>query len=208
MPRTAHKTDTPHRLTEAGYSLFSLQGYNATGIQQITDLAGVPKGSFYNHFESKEVFAEQIIRNYATLVDSVWLSSMQEAPNDALLAIRQLFKNFTQHHEDAGCQGCLVGNFAAEVSESSPACRAALASVLCAWHHRLADLISQAQTAGSVRADISAQTLSAFFWDAWQGALLRTKIEHSTRPLKDVVATMLNTLFATPSPNRTTVDNL
>ena len=65
MARTADKTDIPNRLTKAGRELFSRHGYNATGIQQITDLAGVPKGSFYNHFESKEAI-------YATLVESVF----------------------------------------------------------------------------------------------------------------------------------------
>ncbi|MEN9453198.1 MAG: hypothetical protein RLZZ369_2257, partial [Pseudomonadota bacterium] len=44
MARTADKTDIPKRLAEAGYTLFTRLGYNATGIQQITDQAGVPKG--------------------------------------------------------------------------------------------------------------------------------------------------------------------
>ena len=41
MARTADKTDIPNRLTKAGRELFSRHGYNATGIQQITDHAGV-----------------------------------------------------------------------------------------------------------------------------------------------------------------------
>ena len=57
MARTADKTDIPRRLTAAGHELFTRCGYHATGIQQITDQAGVPKGSFYNHFDSKEAFA-------------------------------------------------------------------------------------------------------------------------------------------------------
>ena len=54
MARTADKTDIPRRLTAAGHVLFAQHGYNATGIQQITDQAKVPKGSFYNHFATKE----------------------------------------------------------------------------------------------------------------------------------------------------------
>ena len=48
MPRTADPTDIPERLIAAGLDLFLNQGYNATGIQQLTDHARVPKGSFYN----------------------------------------------------------------------------------------------------------------------------------------------------------------
>jgi TetR/AcrR family transcriptional regulator, transcriptional repressor for nem operon len=195
MARTADKTDIPLRLAAAGYTLFKQQGYNATGIQQITDQAGVPKGSFYNHFESKEAFAAQIIRNYAVLVDQAWDTAMQDAPPQPLAAIRHLFSHFAQHHEDTGCQGCLVGNFAAEVAESSLPCRAVLGSVMHAWRDRLAALLEQAQQAGEARADIAPQALATFFWDAWEGAVLRMKIEHRTDPLKEVLSLMLDKLL-------------
>ena len=64
MPRTADKTDIPLRLTQAGRDLFSRQGYNATGIQAITDHAGVPKGSFYHYFASKEAFGAALLDAY------------------------------------------------------------------------------------------------------------------------------------------------
>ena len=64
MARTADKTDIPKRLAKAGYELFNQHGYNATGIQQITDAAGVPKGSFYAYFPSKEALAVAILEHY------------------------------------------------------------------------------------------------------------------------------------------------
>lgn len=195
MARTADKTDIPNRLTQAGYALFNQHGYNATGIQQITDQAGVPKGSFYNHFDSKEAFATQIIRNYADWVDKAWQSGMLDAPAEPVEAIRHLFARFTQHHEATGCQGCLVGNFAAEVSESSAACRDVLGTVMASWRERLAELIAQAQSDGQIRTDIGALALSSFFWDAWEGAVLRMKVEHDTQALKDVVSLMLDKFF-------------
>jgi TetR/AcrR family transcriptional repressor of nem operon len=195
MSRTADKTDIPRRLTEAGYALFHLNGYNATGIQQITDQAGVPKGSFYNHFESKEAFAGQIIRNYADWVNTQWDICLKDAPVDPLAALHHLFNKFIAHHEQAACPGCLVGNFAAEVSENSEPCRAELAAVMGAWRERLAGLIRRAQEAGSVRTDLDALMLASFFWDAWEGALLRMKVEHSARPLREALSLMLDTFF-------------
>jgi TetR/AcrR family transcriptional repressor of nem operon len=195
MPRTADKTDIPNRLTQAGYALFKQHGYNATGIQQITDLAGVPKGSFYNHFNSKEAFAAQIIRNYAQWVEDAWAKGMQDAPASPLAAIHQLFEGFISHHEQSGCQGCLVGNFAAEVVEASPHCRSVLGSVMQDWRARLAELITQAQQAHEVRQDLDAATLASFFWDAWEGALLRTKVDHNVQPLRDMLRLMLDKFF-------------
>lgn len=195
MPRTADPTDIPRRLTDAGYLLFNRMGYHATGVQQITEQAGVPKGSFYNHFASKEAFAAQIIQRYADWVDEAWDLCLSDAPQDALAAIDHVFARFISHHERTACQGCLVGNFAAEVAESSELCRQVLHASLTAWRQRLADLLEQAQAQGSVRSDVPADTLAVFFWDAWEGALLRMKIERHTGPLVDTTQLLLGTLL-------------
>ena len=195
MARTADKTDIPRLLTEAGNQLFTRCGYHATGIQQITDQAGVPKGSFYNHFDSKEAFAAAIIQHYAQWVDEAWDRCLLDAPTPAVEVVRHIFTRFIAHHEQTGCQGCLVGNFAAEVAETSELCCGVLNTALSGWRTRLADLLRRAQTEGGVRADVDANLLAAFFWDAWEGALLRMKIEHHTQALKDTVALMLDRLL-------------
>ena len=195
MPRTADKTDIPQRLTAAGFALFNQHGYNATGIQQITDRAGVPKGSFYNHFESKEAFAAQIIRNYADWVGQAWARCMADAPASPLAAIRHVFEQFIAHHAQTGCQGCLVGNFAAEVVDASEHCRGVLGDVMQDWRARLALLIGRAQDAGEIRRDIDADTLAAFFWDAWEGALLRTKVDHDVGALRQMLGLLLDHLL-------------
>jgi TetR/AcrR family transcriptional repressor of nem operon len=195
MPRTADKTDIPNRLAEAGLALFNQHGYNATGVQQITDKAGVPKGSFYNHFDSKEAFAGQIIHNYAEWIGQGWDRCLSDAPASPLAAMRHVFEQFIAHHAATGCQGCLVGNFAAEVVDASEHCRAALGTVMHDWRIRLAALIEQAQQAGEVRQDIDALTLATCFWDAWEGAVLRSKVDHGVQPLRAMVDLMLDRFF-------------
>lgn len=199
MPRTADKHDIPNRLTQAGYEIFSRLGYNATGIQQITEQAGVPKGSFYNHFDSKESFAVVIIRQYAEWINGAWQTCVDEAPvrseADALGVLRYVFDRFIRHHEQAACPGCLVGNFAAEVAESSDMCRVVLDEALHHWRLRLATLIELAQQQGQVRSDCAPMVLSALVWDAWEGALLRMKVEHRSQPLKDTIHLLFNSLL-------------
>lgn len=195
MPRTADPTDIPRRLAEAGYALFQQNGYNATGIQQITDKAGVPKGSFYNHYESKEAFAAQVLRNYGKWMGAAWNAGLKDAPDSPLATLRQVFEQFIAHHEGNGCQGCLVGNFAAEVAEASDACRTELATVLGDWRERMASLIAQAQQAGELRRDVDAHTLADFFWDAWEGAVLRSKIVRNVQPLRDVLRLLLDGFY-------------
>lgn len=200
MPRTADPSDIPRRLTEAGYLLFNRHGYNATGIQQITEQAGVPKGSFYNHFDSKEAFAIHIVRHYSAWVDQAWAHCLADAPPDALGAIRHAFARFTDHHARAQCQGCLVGNFAAELAATSPACREVLEDSLSRWRQHLSALLARAQAEGSVRQDLSAEALSLLFWDAWEGALLRMKIARHTGPLTQTVGLLIDGLLHTRAP--------
>src|ERR1700748_773854 len=63
MPRPAN-LDTRTKLLEKGGDLLSRMGFNATGVQEITAAAGVPKGSFYNYFDSKEAFAVAVLTEY------------------------------------------------------------------------------------------------------------------------------------------------
>lgn len=196
MARTADKTDIPNRLTKAGRELFSRQGYNATGIQQITDHAGVPKGSFYNHFESKEAFAATIVEQYAERLRLSWETMIQAAPAQPMAAIRYVFAEMIAYHERAVLQsGCLVGNFSAEMGLSSELCRQNLLAAQLAWRERLAGMIAAAQDAGEVRRDVAAATLSAFVWDAWEGALLRMKLERTAAPLRQSIDLILDQLF-------------
>lgn len=185
MVRTADKTDIPNRLARAGRELFARHGYNATGIQQITDHAGVPKGSFYNHFDSKEAFAVAIVAQYAAYLERSWESMMAAAPAEPMAAIRYVFAQMIAHHQSSTVQaGCLIGNLAAEIALSSDECRTALQAAQLAWRERLAGMITRAQAQGAIRADIPAAELSGLVWDVWEGALLRMKLERSVEPLR------------------------
>jgi len=196
MARIAGRTATPHQLLDAGRELFSRHGYNATGIQQITDRAGVPKGSFYNHFESKEAFAAAIIDRYASDMQEAWSRMMASAPAQPVAAMSYAFAQMIAHNErTASWSGCLVGNFAAEVADSSERCRQHLAAAMSNWREMLAALIRNAQNQGEVRNDADASQLAALVWDAWEGALLRTKLDRSAQPLRDSFDLMLNCLL-------------
>lgn len=196
MSRTTDPTEIPERLRSAGLELFLRQGYNATGIQQITDHARVPKGSFYNHFPSKEAFAAAIVERYAEFMRLSWERMMRSAPAEPLAAIRHVFGQMLDHHERAEFPaGCLIGNFAAEIALSSEPCRHSLLAAQLAWRERLAGLIEAAQATGEIRSDIDATALSALTWSVWEGSLLRMKVERSVRPLRESTALILDLLF-------------
>ena len=211
MVRTQDKNEIPLRLLEAGHRLFWRNGYNATGIQEIANAAGVPKGSFYNHFENKEEFAARVIENYSKWVSNNWDGLLAQAEvaeqNDHVGRVRMIFHFFIEHHERAQFLGCLVGNMTAEVAESSPRCNAVLRKAMDEWSARLTRSLEQAQACGQVRTDIAAAELSAVFLEAWEGALQQMKLAGSADAPKKMVSTMLDVLFRPPfrppvSPHR------
>ena len=196
MSRAARSEDTRSRLIEGGMALFGQRGYNATGIKDITDAAGVPKGSFYNYFASKEDFGAEIIRSYADFYGKAWASSMASAPAQPLAALRHTYEHFTEYHECCESRtGCLLGNLAAEISESSELCRETLRKVTGSWNRQFAELLRQGQLDGSVRTDLTAEQMTGFFWSGWEGALLRMKIENSIEPVRLCIKLMFEHFF-------------
>ena len=83
--------DFSEKLLEAGVTLFAEKGFHGTGVKDIVERAGVPKGSFYNYFDSKEAFGAAILRHYA---DSQAANSSIAAKITAAEAIKALKIHF------------------------------------------------------------------------------------------------------------------
>lgn len=161
--------------------LFIEKGFNACSVQDITDAAGVPKGSFYNHFKSKEALAAEILTEYGK-----GNTDRSILTNSEVGAVTRLKKHFAALNEYfSRCNdGCLVGKFMAEVSADTPQIRERLVSVLNVWGQQISAAIREGQEQGSIRKDLKADDLAAFLIDAYEGAILRTRVEKNPRALK------------------------
>jgi len=99
--------------------------------QDITDSAGVPKGSFYNHFDSKEALAVVALQRYAERRRLEDLADPSAAPLARLRSHFELLRAETQEH--GFTRGCLLGNLGAEVADHSDVLRAAVGQSLARW---------------------------------------------------------------------------
>ncbi len=184
MMKTASKHITREKLLDQGVALFTEHGYHGTGLQDILASVGVPKGSFYNYFASKEEFGAAAIGHYIepfiTLLDQ-WLKRPELS---AAAALEGYFGELTaalERRQFVG--GCLLGNLIGEIGDTSASCRLALSSALHRYRDKLREGIERGQQEGQFRKDKDAEEMADFLSDAWQGALLRMKIEQSTAPL-------------------------
>ena len=179
------------QIVEAGLEAFCAKGFNGCSVQDITGAAGVPKGSFYNHFDSKEALAAEIIEVYnARNISLAVLGNSMIAPVDR---IRSYFSGLSNMMMEAGhVRGCLVGNFSAELSDHSVLIREKLNSVFVRWTGALDVAIREGQRDGSIGRDVDAATLAAVLLDAFEGAMLRARVEKNGSAFEN----FLNVVFA------------
>ena len=185
---------TRQNLLDEGVATFLRQGYHGTGIKQILDQVGVPKGSFYNYFDSKEAFGATTIAHYADCLADKLTAAMADAP-DACSGLRTFFDRQMAEFEQADfVGGCLVANSGGEF-EGSPVFRDALATALHRYHAGIEGALRSAQEAGTIRSDIPAAELAQILVDAWEGAVIRMKIERSLAPLEQCLDRLLAGFF-------------
>ena len=184
MPGTRQNKEIRKKLLEAGVSIFIDQGYHGTGIQEVVDKAGIPKGSFYNYFKSKEDFGSKTIVHFGGQFKEFLDSIAEDSKKDACSAINRFFDDLIDSFERKDCkEGCLVGNFAAEISDRSRISREAMSKCMNEWRDILALVLHRAQEQGKVRDDIQANELADFLLNSLEGSILRMKIETNSKPL-------------------------
>jgi len=182
MPRPANpKTRT--RLLKKGGDLISTRGFNATGVQEITSAAGVPKGSFYNYFESKEAFAVEVLSEYWDLVVATYGPVLADDSMPPLARIARYFEGLAEFHERRRyAVGCLIGNMALEVTPSSEPVRIKLAAIYRQWTASLTKCLEEAQAQRELPAGKEPRQLAVALIDAFEGAVTRAKVERSRSP--------------------------
>lgn len=183
-------------LLELGLTLFAKRGYHGTGIKEIVDTAHVPKGSFYNYFKSKEEFGIEIVRWHSADFWQKWHSAIDENATDPLRALHDCFDTMLSEHFDCAVNTfCVVAHVAAEMCETSPECRTMMKTLVDNMNNNLATYIRKAQVLGVARNDTDAGALAILFWDAWQGSIVRMKIENSIEPVKQCVTLFFDRLL-------------
>lgn len=179
-----------------GLELVHRTGFAGAGIAAIAAAARAPKGSFYNHFRSKEEFGVAILDRYFDAVQATLADLLERAegtPGERLHAYFAFLRDLGRGQGYA--RGCLVGNLSAEAAPVSVALREALAVRLAEWTGALARTLAAGQGAGEIRRDVPAEVLARLLLDAWQGALLRAKVERAPDSLDAFLEVLLPSLL-------------
>lgn len=162
--------DTKAELIRSGLEQLTERGFTSSGVDKILKKVGVPKGSFYHYFASKEAFGQAVIEQYANyfanklnacLLDESYppLARINNFVNDAKMGmIRYQFK-----------RGCLVGNLGQEIELLPESFRQPLIEILLCWQHCIANCLKTAQMQGDISNTANCEQLAEYFWIGWEG---------------------------------------
>ncbi len=176
--------DVRQHILDTGKSIITGKGFAGVGLNEILTTAGVPKGSFYHYFKSKELFGEALLENYM----AEYLAHMEvllgQPGLNAAERLMAYWRSWTGPEQEAcsDCR-CLVVKLSSEVADMSEAMRVALLRGTNQIVARLAVCIEQALADGSLR-DIAAPPHTALtLYQLWLGAALLTKLRREPSAL-------------------------
>ena len=176
------------------------RGYGATGVQEVLDAAGVPKGSFYHHFGSKEEFAAAVLERYVALEDKHCREVLGNTRQRPLRRLRRYFDDLMRTAGQSGStQGCLMGSLSLEIAAASRLLQASLSSNFTHWQSGIASVLLEAVEKGDLPKSTRPEALAGFVLNSWEGALLRSQADRSDCPLKDFLYYMFDEILVDKS---------
>lgn len=181
------------KLASSAVNTLHVHGFKGCSIQDITEAAGVPKGSFFNHFENKEDLAIDALRRYFEGARADLLFEEGVAP---LKRLQNHFGYLTEKLLSFGFErGCMLGLFAAEMANDYPRMREELRAVFGKWCDGVTLVLREAQAAGDLDPRHDPVQLARFLVNAWEGAVIRLKIDRDRAPLDDFLQTTFKVLL-------------
>jgi TetR/AcrR family transcriptional repressor of nem operon len=179
------KDTTKRSIIREGARLVHSKGYNNTGLSDILKAAGVPKGSFYFYFKSKDDFGLALVDYYWEFIQGMgetYLSDSSIPPLKRLAgfmdAYQELFENMNL------CCGCPIGNLMQEMSDLSEAFRDKVGDAYSRMQGFIAQLLREAKDQGDLSPGTDPDRTAQFILDSWEGAIMHMKLAKSSEPLK------------------------
>ena len=181
MPKTSNR----ERILTEGLRVVHERGFANASVRDIVQAAGVPQGSFTNHFTSKEAFGLEIIEIY---YENSRRNIAETLRNDALDPLERLAAYIDLLKErlngDSMRNGCLFGNFTAEACESSDPIRRRLVEGYAETREGFAYCLRAAVAAGEIAPTTDCDEIAGFIVSSLQGAILISKAHQSPEPIE------------------------
>jgi TetR/AcrR family transcriptional repressor of nem operon len=172
------------RILDAGQRLAAAKGFSAVGLNEILSNAGVPKGSFYHYFGSKEQYGKALIDHYV----SGYLQLTEELLQERSLSSRNRLMNYWKRWLDTQSGDkeelkCLIVKLSAEVADLSDEMRTALLDGVNCLVSSLAQCMEEGRADGSLPDSLDSKKTAEMLFQLWLGASLLAKLSRTSNEL-------------------------
>ena len=192
MPKPSHR----EKILTEGLRVVHERGFAGASVRDIVQAAGVPQGSFTNHFASKEAFGLEVLDLYFARGCELMRETLR---NDALPPLQRLgaYIDATKDrlNKNGMRSGCLYGNFTAEASDHSEILRQRLVEIFAEVQASVAYCLRAAKEAGELPPSLDCDEIAAFIVSSLQGANLLAKAERSPVPVERFKQILFSTVL-------------
>jgi TetR/AcrR family transcriptional repressor of nem operon len=182
------KPSNREKILTEGLRVVHEHGFGGASVRDIVQAAGVPQGSFTNHFASKEAFGLEVLDLYVSRGREVMRETLRNEALPPLQRLRAyLAARKTRLSQDGMRNGCLFGNFTAEANEHGEPIRRRVVEVFTEAQQTIAECLRAAVRAGEVPENLDCDDVAGFVVSSLQGAILLSKAERSPAPMERFV---------------------
>ncbi len=178
------ETDTKTHILTTGRLLTAQRGYTGVGLSELLKAAGVPKGSFYHYFASKEAYGCALLDTFVCEYELKLADTLNNKNLDARQRLLSYFSAWRQKQaSDRPEDRCLVVKLAAEVADLSEDMSAILMRGIQGIEKSLADTLRSGVAEGSISVNTDPDELASSLYHMWLGASLVASVAHSADAL-------------------------
>ncbi len=179
-----------------GLRVVQARGFGGASVRDIVQAAGVPQGSFTNHFASKEAFCLEILDLYFNDVRAMIQRTLRNDSLPPLKRLRAFVDAQIKYLNRIGWRnGCLIGNFSAEATEHSEVIRKRLVEIYEEMRQSVAYCLRAAVKSGELSRKNDCDELASFLIASLQGAILQSKAERTPVPIERFKHLLFSTLL-------------
>jgi len=160
--------ETRSRIMDSAVDLFSDRGFGAASVDDICAEAGISKGAFYHHFESKQALFLALLDDWLKTIDNVIEASKDKTVPEAFI---QMMEAFPYIFKSAGHHLPMFMEFWSQASRDKKVWEAGIAPYR-RYHKYFTSLIEKGVDEGSF-VDVDPQIASRLIVSAAMGLLLQ-----------------------------------
>jgi len=179
------RTNTRAEIIRKGAELIHAQGFKATGLQQILQTVGIPKGSFYFYFKSKEAFGLEIINHFDAAISEAFTRYLTDKKVPPMRRLEKLFDYYEAAFQKSGATlGCPIGNLSLELADTNERLRKHLAGVIEKRIAQIEACLKEAKREKSLPTGLNTVATATFIFHGFEGAILHMKVIKSIEPFR------------------------